>query len=100
VSHVDLQPFIAWLRAHPNLAVSAAFFIAFGESLAFLGLLIPGTVIMSAVGTLVGAQIIPAFTTILFGILGAIIGDGLSFYLGYRYYHLIRNRWPFRRFPH
>ncbi|WP_246094167.1 MULTISPECIES: DedA family protein [Mesorhizobium] len=31
--------------------------------------------------------------------LGAIVGDGLSFWLGYRYHREILQRWPLNRYP-
>ncbi len=94
-----LKPFMQWLHYHPDLAALITFLIAMGESLAFFGLIIPGSVIMSAVGTLIGAGIIPGLPITLWAIVGAIVGDSISYYAGYRYTQSIRHVWPFKRYP-
>lgn len=88
-----------WIHLHPHLAGLAAFLIAFGESLALLGLLIPGSVTMGAVGTLVGAGAIPAMETFIWASIGAVLGDAISYWLGYRFHGQIRNLWPISLFP-
>jgi membrane protein DedA with SNARE-associated domain len=94
-----LKPLMQWLHYHPQLAALITFLIAMGESLAFFGLIVPGSVIMSAIGTLIGAGIIPGLSITLWAIAGAITGDSLSYYAGYRYTHNIRTIWPFSRYP-
>ena len=97
IQHV--QPFIHWLHSHPEWACLVVFFVAFAESVAIIGTIIPGSVMMTAVGGLAGLGIIPVWTTILWAILGAILGDNLSFYLGTRCKDRIDNIWPFTHFP-
>jgi membrane protein DedA with SNARE-associated domain len=90
---------IQWLHLNPGWAGFVTFLIALSESLAVIGLLIPGTVIMAAVGTLIGAQIIPAWQTIAWAIAGAVVGDALSYRLGYHFKDHLRDIWPFKRYP-
>lgn len=94
-----LKPLMQWLHFHPEFAAAITFLIAMGESLAFFGLIVPGSIIMSALGTLIGAGIIPGVPIILWAIFGAIVGDTISYYAGYRYTDSIRLIWPFRRYP-
>lgn len=96
----QLKPFIDWIHLHPHWAGLITFFIAMSESLPVIGLIIPGSVIMSAVGTLVGARIIPAAPTIIWAIIGAFAGDIVSYHLGSLFNERIPRMWPFRRYPH
>lgn len=95
----DLKPFIDWMQAHPQWAGFATFVISIAESLAVVGLLIPGTIVMGAIGSLVGTGILPGLDIILWASAGAIVGDGASYWLGYHYHGHIREMWPFRSLP-
>ena len=94
-----LKPFIDWLYANPGLACLAILMISCAESLAIIGLFIPGSIVMPAIGSLVGAKVLPGSLVLSAAIIGAIIGDGVSYWLGYRYHEQIRGYWPFNRFP-
>ena len=43
-----------FISLHPHLALGVIFLLAFGESLAFISLLLPATVILLATGALIG----------------------------------------------
>jgi membrane protein DedA with SNARE-associated domain len=90
---------ILWLHLHPTSAGVVTGLITFIESLAIIGFFIPGSVTLTAIGTLVGSGVIPAVDIFAWAITGAILGDGLSFIIGYRYYKTIRKVWPFKRYP-
>ena len=94
-----LQPIIQYLQNNPRMGEVFAFFIAFSESLPIIGTIIPGSVTMTAVGTLIGASILPGFSTLMWASLGAFCGDCIGFWLGRRYKDNIRNIWPFRKYP-
>ncbi len=94
-----LQPVIQWLHVHPEWAGLAVFLVAFAESVAVIGTIIPGSVMMTAVGGLAGLGIIPVWTTLLYAIAGAILGDNLSFYLGTLCKDSINHIWPLTHFP-
>ncbi|MDD4333385.1 MAG: bifunctional DedA family/phosphatase PAP2 family protein [Patescibacteria group bacterium] len=66
------------------LAYWVIFFISLAESLAFVGLLIPGTIFMMGIGFLASNKIIDIGDAFVFAIAGAIAGDAISFYLGRR----------------
>ena len=93
------HPLILWLHLHPTAAGLITFLITFIESLAIIGLAIPGSVTLSAIGGLVGSGVVPALPIFIWAICGAIFGDALSFWLGYRYHHKLKKMWPFYRFP-
>lgn len=94
-----VNPLFQWLNANPELAGLATFGISAAESVAVIGTIVPGTVTMTAIGTLAGAGVIPLWSTIIWAILGAIVGDGISYWLGYYFKDRIRNMWPFNDNP-
>lgn len=88
-----------WIIANPHWAGLAVFTISMCESLAVIGLFIPGIVAMSIIGGLVSANILMIVPTLLWAIAGAIVGDGVSYYIGRRFKEHLPNYWPFSRFP-
>lgn len=97
--HMHFKPLIDWIHANPEWAEWMTFLIAFSESIALIGLLIPGSVLLMAIGTLVGSDVIPLWTTLFAAIAGAIIGDLFSFGLGYFFSETVLHCWPLSRFP-
>jgi len=64
------------------------------ESLAIVGVLIPGVIILFGAGTLIGAGVIDFWSSCLWAVAGAIIGDGLSYWLGHHFDYLTaRFKW-------
>lgn len=96
---LEIKPLLIWLNTHPQWAGIATFVITFIESLAILGLIIPGTAVMVAIGSLIGTGYIPLVGTALWAIGGAILGDLLSFFLGFHFHGRVRTIWPLRSFP-
>lgn len=94
-----ISPLLQWLNAHPEFAGLATFIISAGESVAILGTIVPGSVMMTAIGVLAGAGVIPFWGTIFWAILGAIVGDGISYWIGHYFKDRLKNVWPFRRYP-
>ena len=64
-----------------------------------LGSLIPGTMIIIAIATLVPSGAIDLKWLLGSTILGAILGDGFSYWLGYHYHREITGIWPLNRYP-
>lgn len=94
-----ISPILQWINAHPHLAGLATFLISAAESIAIIGTLVPGTVMMTAIGTLAGAGVMPLWSTVFWAILGAIFGDGISYWIGYYFKDRLREMWPFRNYP-
>src|SRR3990167_5639290 len=90
---------LQWLNENPELAGLATFLISAGESVAVIGTIVPGSVTMTAIGALAGAGIIPLWSTLLWATLGAIVGDGISYWMGHYFQDRIRRMWPFKDNP-
>jgi len=95
----SIQPILDWISAHPTWSGFVVFLISLSESLAIVGLIVPGVVMMTAIGGMMGAGILPFWLTLAWAILGAIAGDGISYWLGYHYHEHLRDFWPFKQFP-
>jgi undecaprenyl-diphosphatase len=94
-----LQPFFDWLAANTGWAALIVFFIALTESLIIVGLLVPGTMAMMGVGALIGAGVLPFWPMAIWAMLGAVIGDAISYWVGYHYRERLRTFWPFNKKP-
>lgn len=94
-----VSPLLQWLNENPEWAGFATFVISAAESVAIIGTIVPGSVTMTAIGTLAGAGIIPLWATLIWAILGAIVGDGISYWLGYYFKDHLPRMWPFRNNP-
>lgn len=90
---------LQWVALHPMMAYLAIFLVALSESLALVGLLVPGTVIMIAIGAIAGSGALSLKLTLLAAIAGAINGDGISYWLGRHYHQGLKTLWPFRQHP-
>jgi membrane protein DedA with SNARE-associated domain len=88
-----------WVSAHPGWAYATVFAIAMGESLAVVGMVIPGVISLMGAGALIAAGAIAFWPAFLAATAGAIVGDGLSYSLGRHFDQHIRELWPFSRYP-
>src|SRR3990167_7945441 len=93
------KPAMHWLHYHPYFAYLITLLIAFSESIALIGLVIPGSLLLIGIGTLIGSGIISPTETIIAAIIGAILGDFVSFWTGHHYSKRIHKIWPFSRWP-
>ncbi len=96
-SVIDLM--IQWLANNQGWSGLAVFLISLGESLIVVGLFIPGTVVMFGIGALVAMGGMNLWDTLMWAILGAIVGDGISFWVGHHYRESMRTMFPFNRHP-
>lgn len=93
------EAFEAWIVANPTWAGVTVCTISMCESLAVIGLFIPGFIVMGIIGGLVSTGVLKFMPTMMWAVAGAIIGDGLSYALGRRFKHHLPYYWPFSRFP-
>ena len=84
---------------HHALAVLIAFLAAIVEAVAVLGILVPGTPILMAVAAAAAAAGLPILPILIVSVVGAVIGDGISFWLGHAYGGHLRGAWPLRQRP-
>ncbi|WP_457551183.1 VTT domain-containing protein [Desulfobacula sp.] len=94
-----INELLAIITHHPSLAYGVVFLISLSESLALVGLIVPGTVIMFGVGAIVATGSLNLKLVLLLAIAGAIIGDSISYWLGRHYQEELRRIWPFSRYP-
>ncbi len=94
-----LDTLLVFVTHHSGLTYGAIFLISFSESLALVGLLVPGTVIMFGVGAVVATGSLGLAPVLLLAMAGAVAGDGVSYWLGHHYKERLVNIWPFSRYP-
>ena len=88
-----------WLTLHPQWIAPTLGLTALIESLAMVGVIIPGVAVLYGASALAGALDISLAACLGAAALGAFVGDVSSFYLG-RYAHAPALRcWPFRQHP-
>ncbi|HHI75657.1 MAG TPA: DedA family protein [Gammaproteobacteria bacterium] len=85
-----------WITAHPEYAGLVIFGMSLAESLAIVGMLVPGVVILFGAGTLIGAGVLDFWSSCAWAVAGAILGDGLSYLLG-RHFDYLTERWRWFR---
>jgi len=90
---------IQWLADNPGWSGLVVFLISLGESLVVVGLFIPGTVVMFGIGALVAMGGMNLWDTLMWSIAGAIVGDGISFWVGHHYRDAMRTFYPFNKHP-
>jgi membrane protein DedA with SNARE-associated domain len=93
------QPLLDFIKAHSNWAALVMFITAFGESFVFVSLLFPGTTVLIAAGTLLSDGTLPYVPILLGAVLGAVLGDSISYWLGRNFGGGIARVWPFSRHP-
>ena len=96
---IDFSAVSAFILSHSAWAMPIIFLVVFCESFAFLSLLVPGTAILAAAGTLAGAGTLPVADLLIGAIPGAILGDAASYWLGRRFGSRILAARPFRDHP-
>ncbi len=75
-------------------ALIAVALVTFLESLAFVGLLLPGTVLMASLGALVGSGQIGLYPAWAAGFVGCLIGDWVSYGIGWKFQGPL-HRWKY-----
>jgi len=97
------QSVIAFVEQNQNWIAPITFLLALGESLAFISLILPSTVILVAIAGLLGGSSV-GYSTIfwvwLAGALGGAIGYSISYWIGAYFKDDIDKIWPFRTRPH
>ncbi len=94
-----VQEMLAWIAANPHWAYLIIFLVAMTESLALIGMLVPGAVMMVGAGPPIAAGVLSFWPVMAWAVGGAIVGDGLSYWLGHHYRERLRLIWPFSRYP-
>jgi membrane protein DedA with SNARE-associated domain len=77
---------LTFIQSYAHWAIVIAFLIAFFESLAIIGLFMPGWALLFGMGALIGSNQLDLYSILIGVYLGAVVGEYLSFHLGF-YYH-------------
>jgi undecaprenyl-diphosphatase len=93
------QQLLDWVQLHPFWSGALVFSVAMAESLALVGMIVPGVAIMFGIGAMIAAGAIDFGAAMAWAVAGAVVGDGLSFWFGRHYRDRLRAIWPFTRYP-
>jgi membrane protein DedA with SNARE-associated domain len=93
------QQLIEFVRAHQAWAGPIVGLLAFGESLAFISLVLPAWAVLVAFGTLIGESGIDFLPVWVAGAIGAALGDWLSYWAGIKLGPAVAHVWPLSRKP-
>jgi len=85
---------------YPTWAGLIVCLVAMLESLAIIGVIVPGVAIMFTIGALISNGTLDMVSTVLWAAAGASFGDGLSFALGKHYDKKIYHVTWFKKNPH
>lgn len=90
---------LEFFRNNSELASAICFALGFGESIAFVSLLVPSTALFLGIGGAVSAAGGAFWPIWLAGAAGAFVGDILSYAAGRYFKNDIVKVWPFTRYP-
>lgn len=100
-----LHTISAWLETLLNsisdnfwLSIGFIFLVAIGEAVFILGLFVPSTPVLLLVGGIIATGKLPFWEIYLAAVLGAVIGDAISYTVGFALKDRIKTIWPFRNY--
>jgi undecaprenyl-diphosphatase len=88
----------AFITAHPHLAYAAVLLLALSESIPVLGVVVPGSAVIVALGALVPTGAVTLWPLLIAAVAGAIMGDGVSYWIGHRYHRAVLDFGPLHRY--
>lgn len=94
-----IQPFLEFVKEHAEWAGAVTALLAFTESLAVIGFFVPSTVILVAIGALIGVTDIAFWPAWAGAVVGALAGDVVSYWVGDKLKHRAVQVWPLSRYP-
>jgi membrane protein DedA with SNARE-associated domain len=90
---------MGFVQTNESWAPSLAAALAFGESIAVLSLVVPATVILLAIGALIGAAGLDFWQIWLGAAVGAALGDTVSYWIGRYFQRAALSTWPLSKHP-
>jgi membrane protein DedA with SNARE-associated domain len=90
---------VEFIRAHEFWAAPIVGALAFGESLAFISLLLPAWAMLVAIGALISGSGINFWPILIAAAVGAALGDWLSYWVGLKVGPTVAHIWPLSRHP-
>ncbi len=95
----NLSEFIEFVADHALLAYLTIFMAALLEAVPVLGSFIPGSTVILALAALVPSGNLKLVPVLAAAIVGALVGDGAAFWIGYRAKRGILESWPLSHYP-
>ena len=89
----------AFVSAHRGWAPLIIFLLAFGESIAFVSLVLPFWGMLVAIGALLKGSMAEFALVWVAASIGAALGDWVSYWLGLHFKDRIAAMWPLSRYP-
>ena len=99
MSIFEFSVFHEWLVIHKSWIGPAVGFVSLIETLAFIGYIVPGVPILFTLGMLASTNLIPIWELFVWGVVGAVLGDGISYQLGHYYQDKLRRWQLLQRYP-
>lgn len=93
-----LEAFLATISGNFWLSFWFIFAIAVAEAVFIVGLFIPSTRVLLLAGGLIAQGRLPFWEVYFAAVLGAVIGDAISYTVGYWLRDRIKTIWPFRNY--
>jgi membrane protein DedA with SNARE-associated domain len=97
--HDYVQAVLAFVQRNEAWAPAVMFALAFGESLAFISLLLPAWGALIAIGAMVSHDWTTLLSVWIAASIGAACGDWLSYWIGLKLEHAVFSIWPLSRHP-
>jgi membrane protein DedA with SNARE-associated domain len=102
-----LREYLGWAANHvmtftlanAEWAPLIIFVLAFAESLAVISILVPSTIILVGIGAVIQIGNLPLVPLILSAIVGAFLGDWVSYTIGRWFKKPLLNSWPMNTMP-
>jgi membrane protein DedA with SNARE-associated domain len=88
-----------FVRANQAWAPWIVFVLAFGESLAFISLVLPAWAALITIGTFISAGGLRFWPIWIAASVGAALGDWLSYWIGRKLEYAVQHIWPLSRHP-
>ncbi len=94
-----LEQLIALVSDHAGYAYLAVFLAALLEAVPIFGSLIPGSTVLLALSALIPSGRLDLVPVLAAAAAGAVLGDGVAFWIGHRSQRRILGAWPMSRAP-
>src|SRR5450830_1530263 len=90
---------VDFVHAHSHYAHIAIFLLALSEAIPVVGTVVPGSTLIIGISALATNADANPWILLIAATVGAIVGDGLSFWLGQHYRQKILRSWPLTQYP-
>lgn len=90
---------LKWVKNHPEWTLPAIFVLAFGESIAFVSLVLPFWAMLVTLGPVLTGSGYNFAYVLGAASVGAAIGDWVSYTLGYYFHDRMTRMYPFSKHP-